>query len=89
MQQHPFISSLDALLLLRLVRAQALRELGRHAEAVAELESVAAQGSEALLPLYSLLACVAMCCLHREDASLCADALVLPGPPHTRLPAAR
>ena len=40
------------------------------------LESVAAQGSEALLPLYSLLALVFMCCLNREEASLCAGAPV-------------
>ena len=111
-------------MLLRLVRAQVLRALGRRAEAAAALESVAALGSEALLPLHSLRACVvrcrhahglsvsravlsrcsggalcvcavlrraelpasgcrglrlalrvqAMCCLQREDASLCAGA---------------
>ena len=54
------------------IRAQALWELGWRAEAVAELESVAARGTEELLPLHSLLACVAMC--NHEDASLCADA---------------
>ena len=43
-------------MMLRLVRAQVLRELGRRAEAAAVLESVAAQGSE--VPLHSLRACV-------------------------------
>ena len=48
-------------MVLRLVRAQVLRALGRRAEAAAALESVAALGSEALLPLHSLRACVVRC----------------------------
>ena len=45
-----------------LVRAQVLRKLGRRAEAVAELESVAAQGSEAqnrCWPTWPCVACTA------------------------------
>ena len=54
-------------MMLRLVRAQALRALGRRAEAAAALESVVAQGSE--LPLHSLRACVVRrTCLFRAPS---------------------
>ena len=55
-QQQAFALGQGDAMMLRLVRAQALRALGRRAEAAAALESVVAQGSE--LPLYSLRACV-------------------------------
>ena len=44
------------------VRAHALWELGRRAEAVVELESVAAQGTEELLPLVRMRASKRMPC---------------------------
>ena len=55
-QQKPFILGMEYGMLTQRVRAHALWELGRRAEAVVELESVAAQGTEELLPLHSLLA---------------------------------
>ena len=55
-QQQAFALGQGDAMMLQLVRAQALRALGRRAEAAAALESVVAQGSE--LPLYSLRACV-------------------------------
>ena len=60
-QQQAFFFGQDSAMLLRLVRAQVLRALGRRAEAAAALESVAALGSEVLLPLHSLRACVVRC----------------------------
>ena len=60
-QQQAFLLGQDGVMLLRRVRAQALRALGRRAEAAAALESVAVLGSEVLLPLHSLRACVVRC----------------------------
>ena len=77
-QQQAFITSQDATMMLRLVHAQVLRALGRRAEALAALESVAAQGSEALL-LYSLQACV----VRRRQPRRCYASRAPPRPPTT------
>ena len=55
-QQQAFALGQGDAMMLQLVRAQALRALGRRAEAAAALESVVAQRSELLL--YALRACV-------------------------------
>ena len=43
-------------MLMQRIRAHALWDLGQRAEAVVELETVAARGTEELLPLHSVLA---------------------------------
>ena len=55
-QQKPFSLGMEVGMLMQRIRAQALWDLGRRAEAVVELESVAAQGTEECVPLHSLLA---------------------------------
>ena len=57
-EQLAFMVAPDRLLHAAFVRAQILRELGRRAEALAELERVAAQGIALALPLHALLSCV-------------------------------